>query len=271
MDEGAVVEDPQVVRRRIRCELRRLRDEQQLSHRQVAEGLCWPTSKLIRIEAGAVSIARSDLESLLDLYSVAEEDRARLRELQRSDRRSESLRMLSFYDILKTTSDADGVGPGQRNRLLDAASTVRAALDGWRHIAGPESIDAAHHSQLIQVTFSSPASDHSGLLALSCLAWGATPDCMSQDSLSDDSSLPFIFNVDDVFVSDILAFLGRILSMLLSALARLTLARIAVSAYALIGALIIAAFMSHRHRHEPASDTFSRVVNCRPLAGAVVA
>jgi len=75
-----------VTRRRLRAELRRLRDEQHLAQEHVANEMEWSISKLIRIENGSVGISINDLKALLDLYGVADSDRADLVELARASR-----------------------------------------------------------------------------------------------------------------------------------------------------------------------------------------
>jgi len=62
---------PTVQRRRLRTELRRLREETEQTREQVAGEMDWSLSKLIRIEAGTVSISTTDLKALLDHYGVA--------------------------------------------------------------------------------------------------------------------------------------------------------------------------------------------------------
>src|SRR5690242_2667934 len=61
---------PLVGGRRLRAELRRLRENSALTQDVVAEEMDWSLSKLIRIEAGSVNISTNDLKALLDLYGV---------------------------------------------------------------------------------------------------------------------------------------------------------------------------------------------------------
>jgi transcriptional regulator with XRE-family HTH domain len=63
-------EDPSRQRRRLRVELRRVRDAAGLTQRQAAEQLEWSLSKLIRIEAGTVGVSVTDLRAMLQLYGV---------------------------------------------------------------------------------------------------------------------------------------------------------------------------------------------------------
>ncbi|MEV6447004.1 helix-turn-helix transcriptional regulator [Amycolatopsis sp. NPDC051716] len=65
--------------RRLRGELRQARSQAGLTQRGVAEELDWSTSKVIRIETGAVGVSSTDLRALLQLYGVT--DPARVAEL----------------------------------------------------------------------------------------------------------------------------------------------------------------------------------------------
>lgn len=64
------VHSPTAGRRRLRNALRRARDLAHLTQEQVAAGMEWSLSKVIRIETGAVSISISDLRQLLQLYRI---------------------------------------------------------------------------------------------------------------------------------------------------------------------------------------------------------
>jgi len=61
-----------VRRRRLRSELRRVRETASLTQDQVATAMDWSLSKVIRIENGAVGISTNDLKALLELYGVTE-------------------------------------------------------------------------------------------------------------------------------------------------------------------------------------------------------
>jgi transcriptional regulator with XRE-family HTH domain len=64
--------DPLVQRRRLRLELRRLRESARQTQQEVADALEWSLSKLTRIEAGTVKISISDLRALLAHFQVAD-------------------------------------------------------------------------------------------------------------------------------------------------------------------------------------------------------
>ncbi len=66
---------PVVQRRRLRTELRKARQEAQLTQEQVAEAMDWSLSKVIRIENGSVGISTNDLKALLRLYKVIDPER----------------------------------------------------------------------------------------------------------------------------------------------------------------------------------------------------
>jgi transcriptional regulator with XRE-family HTH domain len=78
-DQGPVVQSAV-----LRSELVRLRKEKNLTQEQVAVGLEWSASKLIRVEGGRSSISKTDLDALLRAYGVTSEiQRGRLQNLNR--------------------------------------------------------------------------------------------------------------------------------------------------------------------------------------------
>lgn len=64
--------NPVAAQRRLRVELRHLRERQHLTQQQVADALEISLSKVIRMENGIVHIQRNDLDALLRLYEVTE-------------------------------------------------------------------------------------------------------------------------------------------------------------------------------------------------------
>lgn len=77
-----------VERRRLRADLRRARQEVDLTQDQVAAEMDWSLSKIIRIESGSVSISTNDLRALLQLYNITDDaEIRRLVELARAARR----------------------------------------------------------------------------------------------------------------------------------------------------------------------------------------
>ena len=61
---------PNVRRRRLAAELRRLRERAGFIGEEVARRLEWSTSKISRLERGQSGVKRTDLRRLLDLYRV---------------------------------------------------------------------------------------------------------------------------------------------------------------------------------------------------------
>lgn len=72
---------------RLRAELRNQRALARRTQKQVAEAMDWSTSKVTRIEAGAVRISITDLRALLDYYDLkGKKQAAELIELARATR-----------------------------------------------------------------------------------------------------------------------------------------------------------------------------------------
>lgn len=81
-DQGPVVQSML-----LRGELVRLRKDSGLTQEQVAGGLEWSPSKLIRVEGGRSSITKVDLDALLTAYGVTSESRReQLQSLNRGSR-----------------------------------------------------------------------------------------------------------------------------------------------------------------------------------------
>lgn len=79
--------DPLVHSRRLRAGLRRAREEAKLTRQQVVDDLDWSLSKLVRIEAGAVSVSKTDVQALLHKYGIREQTAASLMSDARESRR----------------------------------------------------------------------------------------------------------------------------------------------------------------------------------------
>lgn len=86
------------LRRRLIAELRRLRAHAKLTQRQVADDLDWSPSKVIRIEQGAVRIAVTDLQALLNLYQVT--DATVVADLTSMARESKKLPFAEYRDVV---------------------------------------------------------------------------------------------------------------------------------------------------------------------------
>src|SRR5258708_7634859 len=59
--------------RRLRHELRRLREEAGLTHSEVAHRLEWSPSKLSRIETGQSRVQTGDVRDLLEVYGITDQ------------------------------------------------------------------------------------------------------------------------------------------------------------------------------------------------------
>ncbi len=79
---------PVLARRRLRAELRRLRESAGHSFDQVAREMVWSVSKIVRIESGAVGVSVNDIKALLALYRVTDPEAIRsLSDLAKNSRR----------------------------------------------------------------------------------------------------------------------------------------------------------------------------------------
>ncbi|ALV36525.1 helix-turn-helix transcriptional regulator [Streptomyces sp. CdTB01] len=87
--------DPSLNRRRLRIELRKAREQAGLTQRDAVQRLEWSLSKLIRIEAGTVSLGVTDLRALLQLYEVTEP--ALVTELEEAARGSKGVSWWAQY------------------------------------------------------------------------------------------------------------------------------------------------------------------------------
>jgi transcriptional regulator with XRE-family HTH domain len=96
---GAIqMADPAALRRRLRTELRRAREEAGKTQRDVADALYWSPSKVIRIESGQVAVSVTDLKALLDLYGV--DDRAKIDGLVDMARQSRKQPWSQYRDVV---------------------------------------------------------------------------------------------------------------------------------------------------------------------------
>ncbi|MEU7617242.1 Scr1 family TA system antitoxin-like transcriptional regulator [Micromonospora rifamycinica] len=88
--------------------LRRIRDDRKLTLDEVRKKMDWSLSKLVRIEAGAVSISQNDLKALLQLYGV--NDPAEREELLDLARRSRQHHWAGEYRDITTPSYMEFLG-----------------------------------------------------------------------------------------------------------------------------------------------------------------
>ena len=66
---------PLMLRRRLRTELRALRESKDLTQEQVAKAMEWSLSKMNRIEKAKTGISTNDLKALLPLYGITDKKR----------------------------------------------------------------------------------------------------------------------------------------------------------------------------------------------------
>ncbi|MGW0821156.1 helix-turn-helix domain-containing protein [Streptomyces sp. NPDC002845] len=109
--------DPSLNRRRLRIELRKAREQTGLTQRDAAKRLEWSLSKLIRIEAGTVSLGVTDLRALLQIYEVT--DAGLVTELEEAARGSKGQSWWAPYSELVSPAYAQYLG------YEGAASTIR--------------------------------------------------------------------------------------------------------------------------------------------------
>ncbi|MBW8737733.1 MAG: helix-turn-helix transcriptional regulator [Streptomyces turgidiscabies] len=88
--------DPSLNRRKLRLALKSARDRRGLTQRDAADALEWSLSKLIRIEAGTVSLSVTDLRAMLIEYGV--EDPAVVADLEEAARGSKGQSWWSSYN-----------------------------------------------------------------------------------------------------------------------------------------------------------------------------
>jgi transcriptional regulator with XRE-family HTH domain len=91
-------QDPLILRRRLRVELRKARNHSGRTQKDVAQALDWSPSKLIRIENGSVGVTTTDLRALLDAYDVR--DPLRIDELIQMARRARGQSWTAYSDVL---------------------------------------------------------------------------------------------------------------------------------------------------------------------------
>ncbi|SDX91303.1 Helix-turn-helix domain-containing protein [Micromonospora pattaloongensis] len=149
------VQGPTVGRRRLRSALRRARDAAGMTQEQVAAAMDWSLSKVIRIEAGSVSVSTNDLKALLQHYRLTDPRQvAELVELARASRRrawwSQYREALapSYAALIGLEAEAVGLRffqaagiPGLLQTEAYARAIFAAAVPPEQ--AGPDDVDVA--------------------------------------------------------------------------------------------------------------------------------
>jgi transcriptional regulator with XRE-family HTH domain len=148
---------PSVRRRRLAAELRRLREERNLTGEDVADSLGWSASKLSRIELARTGIKSADLNRLLTTYGVPEEHRTELQRLIEKSRSRDWWRPFSdalpgqYVTLIGLESDARSIrawSPDWVPGLLQTLDYARAAIDS--HMAATASISPSEIEQRVQ-------------------------------------------------------------------------------------------------------------------------
>jgi transcriptional regulator with XRE-family HTH domain len=131
---------PNVRRRRLAAELRRLRERAGFIGEEVARRLEWSTSKVSRLERGQSGVKRADLRRLLDLYRVDPRRRDELLALAEEAQPSGKLKAISaslpeeHVQFLSFEAEAESVWnwePQIVPGLLQTEDYARAVMLGW--------------------------------------------------------------------------------------------------------------------------------------------
>jgi transcriptional regulator with XRE-family HTH domain len=131
---------PNVRRRRLAAELRRLRERAGFIGEEVARRLEWSTSKISRLERGQSGVKRTDLRRLLELYRVDPRRREELLALAEESQPSSRLKAISarlpdeHAEFLDVEAEAESVWnwePQIVPGLLQTEDYARAVMLGW--------------------------------------------------------------------------------------------------------------------------------------------
>jgi transcriptional regulator with XRE-family HTH domain len=131
---------PNVRRRRLAAELRRLRERAGFIGEEVARRLEWSTSKISRLERGQSGVKRTDLRRLLELYRVDPSRREELLALAEESQPSGRLKAISarlpgvHAEFLNVEAEAESVWnwePQIVPGLLQTEDYARAVMLGW--------------------------------------------------------------------------------------------------------------------------------------------
>jgi transcriptional regulator with XRE-family HTH domain len=131
---------PNVRRRRLAAELRRLRERAGFIGEEVARRLEWSTSKLSRIETAKSGVKPDDLELLLELYRVTEPHRSDVLALAHESARLSVLQSVSaslpgdYAEFLQAEAEAESVWnwePQNVPGLLQTEDYARAIMLTW--------------------------------------------------------------------------------------------------------------------------------------------
>jgi transcriptional regulator with XRE-family HTH domain len=135
--------------RRLRYELRRLREEAGLTHSEVAHRLEWSSSKLSRIETGQSRVNTGDVADLLGVYGVTDEaSREALIQLAREARRrgwwTRYTDVLGSGTYIGLEAEASSVRTFESQfvpGLLQTEDYARAVISGGQVRPDPEAVE----------------------------------------------------------------------------------------------------------------------------------
>lgn len=143
----AQIPSPTIRARRLRRELRRLRDRAGLIAEDVATDLGWHRTKVIRIEHGHSRVTQNDVRDLLTLYKATDEEQESLAALARQARQKgwwNAYGDVLLDDYVGFEAEASSISsyesllvPG----LLQTEEYVRATIQSGRIAADPDEID----------------------------------------------------------------------------------------------------------------------------------
>jgi transcriptional regulator with XRE-family HTH domain len=131
---------PNVRRRRLAAELRRLRERAGFIGEEVARRLDWSTSKISRLERAQTAIKRADLRRLLDLYRVDTPRREELLALAEESEPTGRIKAISarlpevHAEFLNVEAEAESVWdwePQVAPGLMQTEEYARAVMFGW--------------------------------------------------------------------------------------------------------------------------------------------
>jgi transcriptional regulator with XRE-family HTH domain len=140
--------DPSLNRRKLRLALKSARDKRGLTQRDAADALEWSLSKVIRIEAGTVSLSVTDLRAMLHEYGV--EDPDLIAELEEAARGSKGQSWWTpFNDVISppfsqylgyesAASDIRGYHPSLIPGQLQTADYINALFAVGRTPSNPQ-------------------------------------------------------------------------------------------------------------------------------------
>jgi transcriptional regulator with XRE-family HTH domain len=138
---------PTVRGRRLARELRRLRDEHQLTLQEVADRLGWSRATVSRLETGQTRPRHGDVADLLDLYGVPSPERDALITLARQATQRGwwtaygDVFTDSYVGIEDESADIRNWDPQLIHGLLQTDDYARAVITAGRMLPGPRHVE----------------------------------------------------------------------------------------------------------------------------------